>query len=49
VVISTDAHSAIDLEFMRLDVAQASRGWLSASDVFNTRCLDDLRDAMRRV
>ncbi len=48
VVISTDAHSTTDLEFMRLGVAQARRGWLSASDVLNTRSLEDLLAAMKR-
>jgi len=47
VVISTDAHSTTDLEFMRLGVAQARRGWLSASDVLNTRSLEDLLAAMK--
>jgi DNA polymerase (family 10) len=48
VVISTDAHSTTDLEFMRLGVAQARRGWLRRKDVINTRPLDDLLAAMKR-
>lgn len=48
VVINTDAHSTTDLEFMRLGVAQARRGWLTREDVLNTRALDDLLKAMDR-
>jgi DNA polymerase (family 10) len=48
VVISTDAHSAADLGFMRLGVAQARRGWLGAADVLNTRYLEDLLAAIQR-
>jgi DNA polymerase (family 10) len=35
--ISTDAHSARQLDYMRLGVVQARRGWLSPEDVLNTR------------
>ena len=48
VVINTDAHSTTDLEFMRLGVAQARRGWLTREDVLNTRALDDVLKAMDR-
>ena len=48
VVINTDAHSTTDLEFMRLGVAQARRGWLTREDVVNTRALDDVLKAMDR-
>jgi len=47
-VISTDAHRVSDLDFMRLGVAQARRGWLEASDVLNTRPLAELRSRLGR-
>ncbi|MGB8365138.1 MAG: DNA polymerase/3'-5' exonuclease PolX [Rhizomicrobium sp.] len=46
--ISTDAHSAETLEFMRFGVDQARRGWLEAADVANTRSLGELRRLLRR-
>jgi DNA polymerase (family 10) len=36
VAISTDAHSTDQLNYMRLGIGQARRGWLSADDVLNT-------------
>ncbi len=48
VVISTDAHSAADLRYMRFGVDQARRGWLSRSDVLNTLGLAKLRKALKR-
>jgi len=36
VVISTDAHRAAELDYMRYGVEQARRGWLEGSDVANT-------------
>jgi len=42
-VVSTDAHTAGELDFMHLGIAQARRGWCEASNVLNTRSLDDLR------
>ena len=47
-VISTDAHHAAQLDFMRLGVMQARRGWLEPQDVINTRSLKDLRALLRR-
>jgi DNA polymerase (family 10) len=41
-VVSTDAHTAGELDFMHLGVAQARRGWCEGSDVLNTRSLDEL-------
>jgi DNA polymerase (family 10) len=41
VVISTDAHSAQDLELMTYGVDQAARGWLEPDDVVNTLALPD--------
>ena len=48
IVISTDAHSIADLDFMRFGVYQARRGWLKAEDVLNTRSWDQLRKMMQR-
>jgi DNA polymerase (family 10) len=40
-VISTDAHTTGELDFMHLGVAQARRGWCEASNVLNTQSLSD--------
>jgi DNA polymerase (family 10) len=48
IVVSTDAHRAEDLGFMRFGVDQARRGWLEADDVVNTRTLKDLKQLLRR-
>ena len=40
IVLSTDAHSADGLRYMRLAVATARRGWATAGDVLNTQPLD---------
>lgn len=48
IAISTDAHSANDLNFMRFGIGQARRGWLEAKDVLNTRSWSDLRKLLRR-
>ncbi len=48
VAISTDAHSAGNLDYMRFGLDQARRGWLEADDVLNTRKLDDLRKLLKR-
>jgi len=48
VAISTDAHAAIELDFMRFGVDQARRGWLEPDDVLNTRQLGELRTLLRR-
>ena len=47
-VISTDAHRTSDLKYMRFGVGQARRGWLSASDVANSRPADELLEMMER-
>ncbi|MDY6768701.1 MAG: DNA polymerase/3'-5' exonuclease PolX [Candidatus Nanohaloarchaea archaeon] len=44
-VVSTDAHSPRELDFMRLGVAQARRGWLENGNVLNTLPLETLLDA----
>lgn len=48
-VISTDAHSISDLDFMRFGVWQARRGWLEAADVVNTRSRRDLQKLLQRT
>lgn len=47
-VISSDAHSAAQLGYLRYGVAQARRGWLERDDVLNTLGLKDLLKALRR-
>lgn len=46
--ISTDAHSESDLNFIRLGVDQARRGWLEADDVINTRSRTELKKLFDR-
>lgn len=48
VVISTDAHSTGNLDYMRFGIDQARRGWLEPDDVLNTRKLHDLRKLLKR-
>jgi len=48
VAISTDAHSIDHLDYMRLGVAQARRGWLEPSDVLSTHSLAQLQKLFRR-
>lgn len=43
VAIATDAHHVATLEYMRYGIDQARRGWLSASDVLNTRSWHELK------
>ena len=47
VAISTDAHRAADLDFMRFGIDQARRGWLESGDVVNTLPLAELRRVLR--
>ena len=47
VAISTDAHRAADLDFMRFGIDQARRGWLEPGDVVNTLPLAKLRRVLR--
>jgi DNA polymerase (family 10) len=42
-VISSDAHSARELEWIEFGVNQARRGWVEADEVLNTRPLKSLR------
>lgn len=48
IAISTDAHSTSNLEYMRLGVGQARRGWLEAGDVLNTRTWNQLNKLLKR-
>ncbi len=47
IVISTDAHAAGHLPFMRYGVDTARRGWIEANDVLNTRPLEGFLKALR--
>ncbi|WP_455381506.1 DNA polymerase/3'-5' exonuclease PolX [Salinispira pacifica] len=46
--VSTDAHTASHLSYMKYGVAQACRGWIEADDVINTRPLPALRKLLER-
>ncbi|MBM4329950.1 MAG: DNA polymerase/3'-5' exonuclease PolX [Deltaproteobacteria bacterium] len=46
-VISTDAHSAAQLELMKFGVFTARRGWVEAKDVINTLPLEELFKFLR--
>ncbi len=46
--ISTDAHTTGQLDYMRLGIAQARRGWIEATDVVNTLPLTKLRKILKR-
>lgn len=46
--INTDAHSKEELSYLRYGVFQAQRGWLEASDVINTRPLEELKELIKR-
>lgn len=48
VAVSSEALHESDLDFMRLGVFQARRGWLEKGDVINTRTLAQLRRLLRR-
>lgn len=48
VAISTDAHAAVELDFIRYGVDQARRGWLGPEDVLNTSKLSELRKMLRQ-
>jgi DNA polymerase (family 10) len=43
VAISSDAHSAFELDGLRWGIGQARRGWLEAKDVLNAKPLAALR------
>ncbi len=47
VAISTDAHTAADLDLMRYGLEQARRGWLEKKHVINTRTLKQLQKLLQ--
>jgi DNA polymerase (family 10) len=47
-VISTDAHSTLQLELMKFGIFTARRGWVEAKDVINTLPLEGLLKTLRR-
>jgi DNA polymerase (family 10) len=47
-VISTDAHSTVQLELMKFGVFTARRGWIEAKDVINTLPLEGLLKTLGR-
>ena len=48
IAISTDAHSTGNLDYMRLGVYQARKGWLEKDDVLNTRTWNELKKLLKR-
>ena len=48
IVISTDAHSVMELGNIRWGILMARRAWLDAGAVLNTRSLDEFRPLLRR-
>lgn len=48
IVVSTDAHSTDQLDYMRIGIGQARRGWLEAEDILNTRSLKELKKLLKR-
>jgi DNA polymerase (family 10) len=47
-VISTDAHSTLELHNLTWGIRQARRAWAAPGDVLNTLGIDDLRRSLRR-
>ena len=47
-VISSDAHSTMELRSLRWGVTVARRAWLTPQDILNTRPVDALRASLRR-
>jgi DNA polymerase (family 10) len=48
IVISSDAHSRLELGSLRWGVTVARRAWLGPGDVLNARPFDELRAGLRR-
>jgi DNA polymerase (family 10) len=49
VSINSDAHGTNEFDFLRFGIGQARRGWLSKTDVLNTRPLTDLLPLLART
>ena len=47
-VISTDAHNADQLHFMKLGIGTARRGWATKHDIINTRSLKDMVGMLKK-
>ena len=48
IAIDSDAHSTQEFGNLHYGVGQARRGWITRSDVLNTRSLGDLMPLLRR-
>lgn len=48
VVISTDAHSTAELNFVRFGIYQARRGWLESDNVLNSRNRKELQKLLKK-
>lgn len=46
--VSTDAHAAKQLDYMKYGINQARRGWLEKDDIINTLKLDKLIKVLKR-
>jgi len=49
IAISTDAHSVVELDYMRFGVGQARRGWLEKDDVLNAQTWRQLKKLLKRT
>jgi len=49
IAISTDAHSVVELEYMRFGIGQARRGWLEKDDVLNAQTWRQLKKLLKRT
>ena len=48
IIISTDAHSVMELGNIRWGIMMARRGWLEPGAILNTRSIDEFRPLLRR-
>lgn len=48
IAINTDAHNKDNLEYMKVGISSARKGWLPASSVLNALSLEDLLQFLRR-
>ncbi|MBI2650754.1 DNA polymerase/3'-5' exonuclease PolX [Candidatus Woesearchaeota archaeon] len=46
--ISTDAHNADQLHFMKLGIGTARRGWATKNDIINTRSLKEMLKSLKK-